>query len=165
MGPEVNETLESRPPTLADLLELCRNLNENGAKYIVVGGMAVIQHGFVRATEDIDLLVDTSPENEDKIRESLLFLPDKAIKELRKGDIENYTVVRIADEIVIDLMESACGINYNEAINSILNVEIKGVQIPFASVELLWKMKQSYREKDKLDRLFLSEKMKKSITL
>ena len=127
--------------------------------------MAVIQHGFVRATEDIDLLVDTSPENEDKIRESLLFLPDKAIKELRKGDIENYTVVRIADEIVIDLMESACGINYNEAINSILNVEIKGVQIPFASVELLWKMKQSYREKDKLDRLFLSEKMKKSITL
>lgn len=37
MVQEINETLESRPPTLADLLELCRNLNEKGVKYIVVG--------------------------------------------------------------------------------------------------------------------------------
>src|SRR5919108_2310091 len=29
-----------------------------GARYIVIDGMAIIQHGFVRATEDIDLLVD-----------------------------------------------------------------------------------------------------------
>ncbi len=157
-----NEPLESRPPILADLLELCRNLNEEGVKYIVVGGMAIIQHGYVRATEDIDLLVDASIENVNKLKESLLFLPDKAIEELRERDIEEYSVVRVADEIIIDLMKSACGITYNEAKDSIVKVEIKGVLIPFASIELLWKMKQADREKDKLDRLFLSEKMKQS---
>jgi hypothetical protein len=47
--------LESRPPTLDDLIELCRRLNEEGAGYVVIGGMAVLQLGFARATEDIDL--------------------------------------------------------------------------------------------------------------
>ena len=56
---------ESRPPTLADLLTLCRRLNDEGARYLVVGGMAVIRAGFVRATEDIDLLVDAAAENVD----------------------------------------------------------------------------------------------------
>ena len=42
--------LVSRLPTLDDLLSLCRNLNEASAKYIVIGGWAVIQHGFGRTT-------------------------------------------------------------------------------------------------------------------
>jgi len=54
--------LESRPPLLEDLLTICRALNERGARYVVVGGMAVIHDGFVRATEDIDLLVGACSE-------------------------------------------------------------------------------------------------------
>jgi len=50
--------------SLEDLLLLCRQLNHGGAKYIVIGGMAIIRLGFTRATEDIDLLVDSSPENQ-----------------------------------------------------------------------------------------------------
>lgn len=50
------KNLESRPPTVEDLIKLCRSLNNEGAKYLVIGGMAVIQAGFVRATADIDLL-------------------------------------------------------------------------------------------------------------
>ena len=60
------KTAESRPPTLNDLLRLCRALNNAGAKYIVVGGMAMIEAGYVRATEDIDLLVDVSNENQNR---------------------------------------------------------------------------------------------------
>lgn len=48
--------LESRPPVLEDLTGLRAELNARGARYVVIGGMAVIQAGFVRATEDIDLL-------------------------------------------------------------------------------------------------------------
>jgi hypothetical protein len=33
---------QSRPPTLEDLLRLCRELNDAGASYIVIGGMAII---------------------------------------------------------------------------------------------------------------------------
>lgn len=63
---------ESRPPRLADLVALCRSLNREAARYIVIGGMAMIQAGFVRATEDIDLLVDTAPDNLRRLRNALL---------------------------------------------------------------------------------------------
>ena len=55
--PNDGEELVSRVPTLDDLLFLCRKLNEAGAKYIVIGGWAVIQHGYGRTTEDIDDLL------------------------------------------------------------------------------------------------------------
>ncbi len=44
---------------------------------------------------DVDLLVDTSPENDEKVREALSDLPEKAILELSPGEIENYVVVRV----------------------------------------------------------------------
>jgi len=160
MDKKDDHPLESRPPTLEDFINLCKQLNSKNVKYIVIGGMAIIQHGFVRATEDIDLLVDASAENEKKIKDALFYLPDKAVKDLNSGDIDSYSVVRIADEIVIDLMKSAGGIDYNKASTSIIMVDIDGVSIPFATIDLLWRMKQTAREKDELDRLFLAEKIK-----
>lgn len=161
MGSENESALESRPPTIDDLLELCRRLNEHSVKYIVIGGMAIIHHGFVRATEDIDLLVACSTENERRLKQALLYLPDRAAEEIEEGDLEKYTVIRVADEFVIDLMRRACGIDYDEASNSIIYADIKGVSIPFANMELLWRLKQSIREKDAIDRIFLQEQMKK----
>ncbi len=53
----------SRAPELEDLLGLCKALNAEDVRYVLIGGFAVILHGFVRATKDVDLLVDASPEN------------------------------------------------------------------------------------------------------
>lgn len=155
-----DKPIESRPPTLDDLIELCKSLNSRNVKYIVIGGMAIINAGLPRATVDIDLLIDASENNMAKVIEALMYLPDKAVEELELTDVENYTVVKVADEIVIDLMKSACGITYEEANKSVYKVKIEDVEIPFASVELLYKMKQTLREKDKLDLLFLEEKLK-----
>jgi len=149
----------SRPPEKADLVTLCRALNAHGVRYIVVGGMAVIQQGYIRATEDIDLLLDNSPQNIERVRSALEILPDKAIREMAPDDLENYTVVRVADEIVVDLMLETCGISYDEAQGEIERLEIDGVLIPFANATLLLKMKQTGREKDRLDLLFLQEKI------
>ncbi len=151
---------EPRPPGLADLLHLCRELNAAGAKYMVVGGMAVIQHGFTRATEDIDLLVEGSPENFEKVRAAMMTLPDRAIQEVKPGELDQYLVIRVGDEFVVDLMKSACGIQYGEAAKDMVKFTIQGVVIPFASPRLLWRMKQTHREKDALDLLFLSELLK-----
>ena len=40
------------------LESLFRDLNDRGGRYIVVGGLAVVLHGHLRATGDVDLLVD-----------------------------------------------------------------------------------------------------------
>lgn len=149
------EELVARAPTLDDLLFLCRKLNEAGARYLVVGGWAVIQHGFARTTGDIDLLVDASLDNFERIKSAMLALPDGAIREVHPTDLDEFVVVRIGDEVLVDLMKAACGIEYNEAAREQMIMEIKGVPIPFASPKLLLRLKQTYRDKDADDRLFL----------
>jgi hypothetical protein len=152
------EGLESREPSVADLAELCRGLNERGAKYLVVGGFAIRSAGYLRSTMDIDLVIDVAPENEAKVFDALRSLPDRAVDELEAGDVDRFTVVRIADEIVVDLMKSASGIGYEEASKEVVIREVNGVLIPFASEALLWRMKRTtHREKDAGDLLFLRQ--------
>ena len=148
-----------RLPVQDDLVALCRELNAQGARYLVVGGFAVIQHGFLRATEDIDLLVEGSLDNQARIKKALEILPDKAVRELGDDDLRNYVVVRVADDVLVDLMLAACGIGYEECSGEIETVVVQGVSIPFASPRLLLRMKQTHREKDELDRKFLERKI------
>ena len=96
--------LEPRDPESGDLLRICASLNRVGARYVVIGGMAMVLHGFNRGTEDIDLLVDRTIENIARLREALSILPDNAVREVRDTDVEEYGVVRVADEVVVDLM-------------------------------------------------------------
>ena len=160
MDPQDAHPAESRPPTLEDVLKLCRRLNELGARYLIVGGIAIIQHGFTRATEDIDLLVEGSLENQAKVKAALEVFEDKAIRELGDDDLRNYIVVRVADEVLVDLMLAACGIGYEEAIREAETITIQGVPIPFATPKLLLRMKRTYREKDSIDREFLERKIR-----
>jgi hypothetical protein len=149
------DQLEPRDPESGDLLRICQALNDSGAKYIVIGGMAIVYHGFNRGTEDIDLLVERTADNISRLKKSLSILPDNAVAEMVDSDLETYGTVRIADEVVVDLMSSACGIDFAEASSMIEETEIEGIRIPFANLELLLKTKQTVREKDEIDRLFL----------
>jgi hypothetical protein len=146
-----------RPPTLKDLALLCSELNRLGARYVVVGGLAIIQAGYARLTEDVDLLVETTPQNEASVIEALLVLPDKAARELKPGDVAEYGVVRVGDEILVDLMRSGCGVDYAHAVQDAIVHKVDGIPIPFASPQTLWRMKQTVREKDAPDRLFLRQ--------
>lgn len=153
-----HEGLISRAPTQEDFVKLCARLNELGARYIVIGGFAIITAGYPRSTMDIDFVIDTSLENEALVYRALEILPDQAVKELLPGEVSQYSVVRVGDEIVVDLMASACGIGYDEAIQDSIIRTIDGVPIPFASPRLLWRMKEkTHREKDAADLLFLRQ--------
>ena len=105
--------LESREPTVADLRALCQELNRRQARYVVVGGFAMAALGYNRRTMDVDLLVDTSGDNETRGLEAVATLPDRAATQIHPGEIAQWIVVRIADEIMVDLMQSACGVDYS----------------------------------------------------
>ena len=154
----MSDELVSRDPTVTDLVNLCRELNARGCRYLVCGGFAIRAAGYPRNTGDVDLLIDTSPENEKQVYHALEIFPDKAVLELKPGEVSEYTVVRVADEITVDLMASASGMTFNDVESEIIFREIDGVKIPFASPLLLWKMKRNtHREKDKPDLLFLRQ--------
>ncbi|MGL4399203.1 MAG: hypothetical protein ACRCXD_05010 [Luteolibacter sp.] len=152
------EGLTSRAPRRKDLAALASELNRLGADYIVIGGFAIILSGYARSTMDLDLVVAIDPENEAKVYKALESLPDKAVLELEPGEIAKYTVVRVGDEICVDLMASASGIGYEEASQDQIIRMVDGVPIPFASPRLLYRMKEkTHREKDRADLQFLRE--------
>ena len=159
MANEDAHPLESRTPTLDDLVTICRSLNDCGAQYLVVGGFAVIQHGYLRTTGDIDVLIEDSPENQRRVKKALEILPDQAVRELGEDDLREWGVVRVADEVVVDLMTKACGISYAEAQFEIQLFTLNGVVVPFASPKLLLRTKQTHRDKDNEDRFFLERKL------
>ncbi len=100
--------------------------------------------------------METSPENERRVFAAMMTLPDQAIREVMPGEVNEYVVVRVGDEIVVDLMRAACGIDYAEASTDIIWHEVSGVRIPFASPRMLWRMKaKTHREKDIPDLIFL----------
>jgi hypothetical protein len=146
----------SRAPELEDLLTLCRALNAEGVRYVLIGGFAVILHGFVRATKDIDLLVDPTSDNVQRLKRAMAVLPDNAIALIADDEVEKYKVVRIADEIVVDLLKDACGVDYARAsAGGIVIKTVEGVPIPIGSKELLIETKQTVRPSDAADVQFL----------
>jgi len=146
----------SRAPELEDLLSLCKALNAAGARYVLIGGFAVILHGFVRATKDIDLLVDASAENVQRLKRAMAVLPDNAIALIADDEVEKYQVVRIADEIVVDLLKTACGVDYAHAAEGGIEIKtVDGVPIPVGRKELLIETKQTVRPSDAADVQFL----------
>jgi hypothetical protein len=69
----------AREPQIEDLVRICRALNDANARYILIGGFAVIVHGGARTTKDIDLRVDASPENIVRVKQALRILEDHAV--------------------------------------------------------------------------------------
>lgn len=80
---------EIRGPDLAGVVA---DANATGLDHVVIGGFAVIVHGYIRATKDSDLLVPDGPEADAAI---LRFF--ERIGAARLSDGKTYTAEEIAD--------------------------------------------------------------------
>ena len=54
-------------PIPRDFRDFLRLLNANAIRYVVIGGYAVAYHGYVRYTGDLDVFVELSIENAQKL--------------------------------------------------------------------------------------------------
>jgi hypothetical protein len=146
---------DARAPEPKDVIRICRALNEAGARYLLIGGFAVIAHGAGRFTKDIDFLVDDAAPNVARIKRGLSVLADNAAAGIADDDVQRHVVVRVADEVVVDLMGQACGLRYADAAPDAEMLEREGVLIPVASPATLMRTKDTPRPQDALDRAFL----------
>jgi hypothetical protein len=108
----------------------------------------VIAHDGARTTKDIDLLVDASPQNIARVKRALRVFEDRAVDDVAGTDVARYAVVRVADEIVVDLMARACGIEYADAMRDVESLTVAGVVIPAASLATLIRTKDTTRPSD-----------------
>lgn len=57
--------------TARSVVDIVRALNATGERYLIAGGLAVVAHGYVRFTLDVDLMLDFSSSGLSKVVQAL----------------------------------------------------------------------------------------------
>ncbi len=146
-------------PSFVKLLVL---LAEARVKFILVGGLAVTLQGYVRFTEDVDMLIDANPENIELLLATLANYGEGFACELSVDDFtDEEGAIRIVEEVEqcqLDIFTRMSSLVYDDVIIDADMCILGGYEIKFASKAALirWKEK-SVREKDRLDALALGE--------
>ncbi len=135
----------------APLLRVCSLLNKHDAQYLIVGARACWLHGYVRATVDVDILIPEDLENHTRVIAALSELEDHAAEELTPQDFVENIVVKVADDVEVDVSTRAWKVSYADAIGTSLKARIEGVSIPYVDLQTLIESKSTEREQDKVD--------------
>jgi hypothetical protein len=133
------------------LATVCGLLNAAGAKYVVVGGFAMALHGVVRATKDIDILIEPTPENAARALQALAGLTWGISRELDPSEVVAKPITIIGDDPRVDLLTIAWSVRYADAAPKVQKVAIDGVEVPFPDLDTLIRTKQTGRFQDKAD--------------
>jgi hypothetical protein len=100
---------------------------------------------------DVDILIPEDLENHARVIAALSELEDHAAAELTPQDLVENVVVKIADEVEVDVSTRAWRVTYADAIGTSLKATIEGVKIPYVDLQTLIKSKNTQREQDKVD--------------
>lgn len=115
-------------------------------------------NGFVRATEDVDILLKPGRSNGERTIRAMSFLASCAgldpawFEPNPQGDVEN---IRVADELLVDLLFAANGETFETLQPHVRELQVEGVPVRLLNIEGLLKSKTDYREKDVLDKSVL----------
>jgi hypothetical protein len=145
-----------------DLRALLEALNEAGIDFIVIGGVAVGAHGYVRGTEDLDVVPDPDPENLARLAEVLKRL-DSTLPTVGERPFDPATdagVIRRGGNVTtmtrfggLDVVQRARGVpSYLQLDADAVNSELLGVPVRVCSLARLREMKEAQgREQDRAD--------------
>lgn len=137
--------------------EVCAHLNAHQAKYVVVGATALQLWGTTRATRDIDILIETSVPNGERVLAALGEVGFGFAKEWSAEEIVKRPVTIIGDNPRVDVLTVAWRVHYPEAARDATVFTVEGVSIPAASIEHLIESKRTGRLQDAADIEVLEE--------
>lgn len=142
-----------------DYKEMLQVLLNNKVKFLVVGAYAMGAYGYPRATGDFDIWVEASPENSQKVYQSLLEFGAPLNNILENTFCEEGIIFQIGvAPRRIDIITKIDGVNFKHAYSRKQEIEIEELAVPFLSKEDLIKNKESTeRKKDKLDVQYLCQ--------
>lgn len=145
------------------ILELFRAMNREETEYIVFGAVALLAHGLVRATADLDVFVKPESENIERLKRALRSVwPDPAIDEISAAELAgDYPSVQYGppdEDFWIDFVARLGTAFRYEDLEWQMSA-IEGVPIRVVTPATLFRMKKdTVRWKDKIDAAALNER-------
>ena len=133
------------------LAQVCSALNREEAKYVLVGALAMQLWGSTRATRDVDILIEASVPNAERVLRALGEIGFGLAKEWFADEVAKKPVTIIGDSPRVDVLTVAWSVRYPEAARDATVFEVEGVKIPAASIEHLIVSKRTGRLQDAAD--------------
>jgi len=140
----------------ARVLAVLHALSSHGVHYKVVGGVALNLHGIARATEDLDIFVDPTSDNVERLKTALKSVyADAHIDEITVADLagEYPTIQYVPPEgtFSIDIL-ARLGTAFDYAGIEATSRTVEGVAVAVATPRMLYRMKRdTVRPQDHAD--------------
>jgi hypothetical protein len=145
-----------------DLRSLLDALCGGGIDFVVIGGVAVGAHGFIRGTEDLDIVPDPNPENLKRLSDALSRLDSTlpTVGERSFDPTSDLGIIRRGGNVTamtrfggLDVVQRAQGVpSYSQLAADAVESELLGVPVRVCSLVRLRQMKEAQpRTQDQLD--------------
>jgi hypothetical protein len=134
-----------------------------GAKFVVIGGFAVIANRFVRATEDVDFLVPDDPENDRRVLQALRELDGVRMRDeapLNDEHLVDQSHLRALTRAgIIDILRGGLPpLDFDTVEGEALNAVYDGLEFPVAGLRSIVGFKRlAGRPRDRNDLIGLEE--------
>jgi predicted nucleotidyltransferase len=154
--------MHAPPDRLFEADQILVALADHGVDFVVVGGIAVQAHGYIRGTHDVDVIVEARAPNLSRLSEALAELE----AELRTQGTLKFTdphqlrkvplvpvITRAGPLDVLNVEHVAGGPRSYEALrDAAIKVELRGREVAVAGLSDLIRMKRAAgREQDLMD--------------
>ena len=108
------------------LQDVFRSFQQYELKYVVIGGIATVLHGVPRATFDLDILIEATPENAQRLLDALLEAGLGTASLTTSEEVLANEITIFRDRVRIDVQTSTPGIEFSDVWQSRKIVSYQG---------------------------------------
>ena len=120
---------------------------------MIVGGVAVALNGFVRTTEDVDILIEASADNLGRLLDELEEFGEGYARELSPADFsDSEGAIRIIEDFPLDVFTIMRAKRYADLVGATKTTRIDDVDVRYLKAAALILLKSdSQRDQDRID--------------
>ncbi|MBC8394879.1 MAG: nucleotidyltransferase [Deltaproteobacteria bacterium] len=125
------------------LRDVFRSFQKHEVKYLVIGGIAAVLYGIPRATFDLDILIETSPDNARRLLTALLDAGFGTASLTSVDEILANEITIFKDRVRIDAQTFTPGLKFDDAWKRRQTMNYQGQSFYVVSLEDLISSKRA----------------------
>jgi hypothetical protein len=118
---------------LDQLQSVFASFQKNDVKYLVIGGIAAVLYGVPRATFDLDILIESSAENAERLLKAMIGAGLGTAELTNVDDVLAQEITIFKDRIRLDVQTFTPGIRFEEAWKRRVTMHYKGQKLEVLS--------------------------------
>ena len=125
------------------LKEIFKSLQQHNVKYVVIGGIASVIYGVPRATFDLDILIEATPENAQRLLDAFIDAGLGTATLTNSDEILANEITIFKDRIRVDVQISTPGLDFESAWEKKQKMQYQGQNFYVVSLDDLIRSKRA----------------------